>query len=326
VPARFGLPWAGLNCQLVIPPGRTSTNGIRDGYDVLAHLANLPMTAEYISVKLCRLFVHDDFPNPTTRPELPEYAFYDYTNPQRSSEAELVRQCMLAWWNSNPRGQIRPVLTTIFNSELFRTRAGVSHKVKTPLEYAASVLRATRVARADGSFTAGTDGFSITGTSRDGAKAPLTRMGSMLLFDRDSPDGYPENGPSWVSAGTLAERVRFTQAALMAPNDTAKNDGMNTSENGNLTDPVALLKLKLPPAQWSNAGAVADYFLSVFFPAEGAANLAEYRGTAVSFLNTADNGSTSSPFASLGTSSTTYDTRVRGMVAMLLIQQRFQEQ
>ena len=73
VPARFGAPWAGTPYQLVIPR-RTGTNSIQDGYDVIQHLANLPMTMEYISVKLCRLFVHDDFPNPTTRPELPEYA------------------------------------------------------------------------------------------------------------------------------------------------------------------------------------------------------------------------------------------------------------
>jgi len=325
VPARFGLPWAGTPYQLTIPR-RTGTNGIQDGYDVLRHLANLPMTMEYLSVKLCRLFVHEDFPNPTTRPELPEYAFYDYTNPNRSAEAELVHQCMLAWWNSNPRGQIRPVLRTIFNSELFRTRAGVSQKVKTPLEFSASVLRALRSTNSDGTFTASTDGYSITGTSRDGSKAPLTRMGNMVLFDRDAPDGYPEVGASWISAGTLAERCRFVQAALMSATDTNKNDGMNTSANGNLTDPVALLKKKLPSASWSNASSVATYFLGILFPAEGMGNLAQYQQAAVAFLNTADNGSTSSPFSLLGTTTAAYDTRVRGMVAMLMTQQRFQEQ
>ena len=325
VPARFGSPWAGMSCQLTIP-GRTGTNGIQDGYDVIRHLANLPMTMEYLSVKLCRLFVHDGFPNPTTRPELPEYAFYDYTNPNRSAEAELVHQCMLAWWNNNPRGQLRPVLRTIFNSELFRTRAGVSHKVKTPIEFAASALRALRSANSDGTFTASTDGYSIAGTSRDGSKAPLTRMGSMLLFDRDAPDGYPEGGPSWISAGTLAERTRFVQAALMSTTDTNKNDGMNTSANGNLTDPVALLKKKLPAGSWTSAGSVADYFVGILFPSEGTANLSQYRQAAVTFLNTADNGTTSSLFTSLGVGTTAYDTRVRGMVAMLMTQQRFHEQ
>ena len=40
----------------------------------------------------------------------------------------------------------------------------------------------------------------------------------------------------------------------------------------------------------------------------------------------ADNGTTSSPFSTLGVSTTAYDMRVRSMVAMLMTQQRFQEQ
>src|SRR6185436_12204066 len=73
VPARFGPPWAGMPYQIALP-ARTGTNGIQDGYDVITGLANLPFTSEYISVKLCRLFIHDDFPNPTTIPG-PDYDF-----------------------------------------------------------------------------------------------------------------------------------------------------------------------------------------------------------------------------------------------------------
>ncbi|MEI2723294.1 MAG: DUF1800 family protein [Verrucomicrobiota bacterium] len=83
VPARFGPPWAGLAYQIALPARGAVTNGMQDGYDVIMNLANLPFTSEYISVKLCRLFVHDDFPNPTTMADQPEYAFYDYTNPDR---------------------------------------------------------------------------------------------------------------------------------------------------------------------------------------------------------------------------------------------------
>jgi uncharacterized protein (DUF1800 family) len=50
VPARFGPPYAGRNYQLSLP-SRSGTNGIADGYDVIAHLANQPFTQEYISVK-----------------------------------------------------------------------------------------------------------------------------------------------------------------------------------------------------------------------------------------------------------------------------------
>lgn len=328
VPARFGPPWAGDSYQLTIPtsPPRSTglTNGIQDGYDVIAHLANQPFAAEYLSVKLCRLFVHDDFPNPTTRPELPEYAFYNYTDPNRSAEAELVRQCMLAYENSSPKGNIRAVLSTIFNSDLFRSHTATSHKVKTPLEFVVSSVRALRSVNADGSATATTDGNAFA--------VPLNRMGQMDLFDRAAPDGYPEDAAPWISAGTLVERIRFVQSFCIAGGQTGHNGTQGGTATGNdagnnFCNPVALITKKIP-GSLLNASAVADYFLGILYPGEGAANLALYRTAAINFLNTADNG-TSSPFANLTVSSTagdTYDTRVRGMVAMLMTSPRFQEQ
>jgi uncharacterized protein (DUF1800 family) len=313
VPARFGPPWAGSSYQLTIPV-RTGTNAIQDGYNVIAHLANLPFTEEYISVKLCRLFVHDDFPNPTTTTNLPEYAFYNYTDPNRSDEAELVHQCMLAWENSSPKGNIRAVLNTIFNSDLFRSHTGNSQKVKTPLEYVASAVRALRSTNANGTATANTDGFSSSFAT------PLNNMGSMLMFDRAAPDGYPEVAASWISSGTLVERIRFIQAYCTS--------GTGDDAGNNVCDPVALLKKKLPVGSWNNAGDVADYFLSILYPGEGKANLALYRTAAINFLNTDDNSVNNSgtQFSAQSNTGTTYDTRVRGMVSMLMSFARFQEQ
>jgi hypothetical protein len=302
-------------------PGRPTgnTNSIQDGYDVVRHLANLPFTEEYITIKLCRLFVHDNFPNPTTKTNQPEYAFYDYTNPNRSAEAELVHQCMLSWENSSPKGQLRAVLNTIFSSDLFRSHGGSLQKVKTPLEYVVSAVRALRSANGDGTFTATTDG-NFT--------AQLGRMGSMNLFNRDAPDGYPESGPPWISAGTLAERLRFIQTLLTATGSRTNNvNGGGNSDAGNSTaDPVALLKKKLLAASWNNPGSVADYFLSILYPAEGKANLEMYRASAISFLNTGDDGVTASLLTNLSNTSAAYDTRVRGMVSWLMTLQRFQEQ
>lgn len=308
VPARFGPPWAGKNYQITIP-ARTGTSGIQDGYDVLTNLANQPFTQEYISVKLCRLFVHDEFPNPTSYSDRDEYAFYDYTDPNRSAEAELVHQCMLAWENSSPKGNIRAVLNVIFNSDLFRSHTANAQKVKTPFEFVASAVRALRGSTNSGTgFTASTDGYSFA--------TPLSRMGGMNLFDRDAPDGYPESGPNWISAGTLVERIRFIQAFL--------NSGTGDDAGNHVCDPVALLKSRLPSGSWNNAGDVTDFFLGILYPAEGAANLKLYRDAGVDFLNTADNGTTASLFTAA--SGTTYDTRVRGMVSMLMTLQRFQEQ
>jgi uncharacterized protein (DUF1800 family) len=355
VPARFGAPWAGQSYQIDmkftnsanIIAGYTnanSTNAIKPGYTIMSNLCNAPFTMEFISVKLCRLFVHDDFPNPTTKSELPEYAFYDYTNPDRSAEAELVRQCMVAWDTAGPdgrKGNIRSVLRTIFNSQLFRNRSTLS-KVKTPLEFAVSTIRALRAntnspAITQGGFTARTDGYAIAGatgvTAAPGA-APLTRMGNMLLFERDAPDGYPEVAAPWISAGTLAERLRFVQSVMIAHTNgvlTSNQTGKTDAGLNNLTDPVGLLRAKLPSTSWTNAPAVVDYFIGLIFPGEGAANLNEYRTAAINFLNTSDNGLSSSPFntaSQTGSASTppAYENRVRGMVAMLLTFQRFQEQ
>ncbi|MBU6402746.1 MAG: hypothetical protein KGS61_20695, partial [Verrucomicrobia bacterium] len=108
-----------------------------------------------------------------------------------------------------------------------------------------------------------------------------------------------------------------------------RNDGVGLRGiNQNLTDPVALLKARLPATEWQNAGAVADCFLGALLPGEGKANLDLYRTAAINFLNTANDGVTPSPFSTLSMTGnpSPYETRLRGMVAMLMTSQRFQEQ
>ncbi len=311
--------------QLTIP-SRTSTNGIQDGYDVMAHLVTLPYTQEFISVKLCRLFVHDDF-----------YTGYNFNDPNLSEEGKLVKACMDAWETSNPKGQIRAVLATIFNSSLFRSPGGYAHKVKTPLEFCVSAIRALRVSTngtgLHGTFTASSDGyglvFSAGNVQQQGKDSPLNRMGSMDLFNRAEPDGYPEAGSGWVNAGSLAERIRYVQSLLLASGQTGKNDD-NIYLNNNLTDPVTLLRSRLPLlADQKDAGKVADLFLGLLYPGEGKASLDEYRTIAMNYLNTTDDGLSASLFSSLTPSNTSgniYDTRVRGMVGLLMCLQRFHEQ
>ena len=218
---------------------------------------------------------------------------------------------MLAWENSSPKGNLRAVLSVIFNSDLFRSQTANAQKVKTPFEYVTSAVRALRASTNGGTgITASTDGYS--------AASPLSRMGGMNLFDRDAPDGYPEAGANWVSAGTLVERIRYIQSLLA-------NSSSLTDAGNNKSDPVGLMKAKLPSLSWGNAGDVTDYFLGILYPAEGAANLKLYRDAGINFLNTADDGIAASPF-STGLSSTIYDTRVRGLVSMLMTLPRFQEQ
>jgi uncharacterized protein (DUF1800 family) len=343
VPARFGAPWAtrtyGTNkapglYQVVIPGySRFDTNGISEGYRFMQHLADLPFTQEYISIKLCRLLVHDSFPNPSNDPETPEYAFYNYAAGALTPEAELVRQCMLAWETNSPRGQIWKVLETIVKSDLFRSQGAVRQKVKTPFEFTVSAIRALRSStngsNLAGSFTAYTDGYSLVGTNTTDP-TPLSRMGEMLLFDREAPDGYPEAGAFWISAGTLAERLRWVQSFCLASGQWG-HAGSTNDAGATVCDIVGLIRNQLPSNQWQNAEAVADLFLDLLFQGEGRGNLHLYREAAVNFLNdgAADPTPSAAPFRNLAVSSSpssAYDQRVRGMVAMLMTMERFQEQ
>ncbi|MDB6056478.1 MAG: hypothetical protein JWO95_322 [Verrucomicrobiales bacterium] len=303
VPARFGSPWAGRSYGLAIP-ARSGTNGLQDGYDIIAQLSNLPFTEEYISVKLCNLFVHDGFS-----------LGYDFTDPNLSPDGQLVHSCMLAWENSSPKGNIRSILSTIFNSDLFRNQASVMAKVKTPLEIVVSTVRAISITNA---ATASTDGYSFT--------LPMDRMGSMDLFDRNDPNGYPEDAQGWISGGTLAERVRFIQSFCIASGTSGHSGAQSGTGNdaGNcICNPVLLISSKMPSSGWYNESSVADYLLKILFPTEGAGNLTLYKSAVVNYLSTDDNGAASA----LNTiSAANYDTRIRGAVGLLMSFARFQEQ
>lgn len=298
-PARFGPHRAGLPYALTVH-GLRGTNGIREGYQVLDHLADQPFTQEFLSVKLCRLFVHDDF----------HHGHYDYSAPDLSPEAALVKACMEAWESTEPRGQIRRVLATIFQSDLFRRHGAAQQKVKTPFEFAVSTVRALMTDPGNGAPATLVDPAALNDL--------MDRAGAMELFDRTDPDGFPESGPPWISAGTLAERIRFAQALLMP---VASGYSARTGEVGfSLVHPLALVEQRLPADRRPDPGAVADLFLGLLFPAEGRANLAFYRDLAVRFLDTANDGVRSDPFAGLATAGapSPYEVRLRGMVALLL--------
>lgn len=310
VPDRFGPPHAGRSYELRLP-ARSSTAGMQDGYDILGHLANLPFTQEYLSVKLCRLLVHEHF----------HHGLYDYTDPGLSDEGRLIQACMDAWETPGPdgrKGNLRQVLKTILDSDLFRTRAALAQKVKTPLEYVVSTIRALRAARPSGGYTADTDGYDMITT--------LRRL-NMNLFDRADPDGWPELGRDWVSTAALVERMRFAQNFLIAPREPLKSVDFGSTGDDNISDPVALLQSRLPSAQWRDARAVSGFFLGLFFPGEGRANLAPDLAIGIRFLEAADSGVPgSSPFAALQPGTRTYEGRVRGLVALLMGLPRFQEQ
>jgi uncharacterized protein (DUF1800 family) len=145
-----------------IPPG----GGMEDGIRVIELLSRHPSTARFISLKLARRFIADDPP------------------------AALVNKAAAAFSNSD--GDIPMVLRTLIDSPEFFTPETYQAKVKKPLEFVASALRAT-----------GVDVHLSHQLVRY-----LGRMGESL-FLAQPPTGYPDIGASWTSPDMLLTRINF---------------------------------------------------------------------------------------------------------------------
>jgi uncharacterized protein (DUF1800 family) len=145
-----------------IPAG----GGIEDGLRVIDLLARHPSTARFISLKLARRFISD-------------------TPPQ-----SIIDKAAEAFRTSD--GDIATVVRTIIESPEFFAPDAYRAKVKKPLEFVASALRATE-AEAQISHQ---------------LLRYLGRMGE-ALFLSEPPTGYPDRGSSWISADMLLTRMNF---------------------------------------------------------------------------------------------------------------------
>ncbi len=140
--------------------------GEDEGKEVLHILATSPQTAHFISFKLAERFISDDPP-----PALVE-------NMAKTFEKS--------------KGDIRAVLTTLFHSPEFWADGAYRAKVKTPLEFVASAVRATG-AKVEDAF-------------------PLTRQIANLgmpLYAAQPPTGYSMKADTWVSSSALLGRMNF---------------------------------------------------------------------------------------------------------------------
>jgi uncharacterized protein (DUF1800 family) len=148
---------------------RIKPKGEGEGLELLHRLATSPQTAHFISLKLAERFVADD----------PSPALVDH----------------MAKTFLKKKGDIREVLRTMFHSPEFWDDGTYRDKVKTPLEFVASAVRAT-------------------GAEVDDA-LPLTRqlnnMG-MPLYGAQPPTGYSMKAETWVSSSALLNRMNFALA------------------------------------------------------------------------------------------------------------------
>ncbi len=141
-------------------------SGQDEGRRVIHMLATHPATARFVSTKLVRRFVSDDPP-----PALVARA------------AETFRKT---------DGNIREVVRTIVISPEFLAPEARTAKVKTPLEFVVSAVRASGATVVD-------------------AGALARRIGEMgmPLYMQQPPTGYKDTADAWVSTSGLLARLNF---------------------------------------------------------------------------------------------------------------------
>jgi uncharacterized protein (DUF1800 family) len=147
----------------------TGEHGEGEGMEVLHILANSPATARFLSTKLATQFVSDTPPKP------------------------LIDRMTKTYLKTH--GDIRQVLSTMFRSPEFWSRDAYRAKLKTPLEFVVSSLRATDA-----------DVENATALA-----ASLDRLG-MPLYGAQQPNGYSLKADPWLGAEALLARMNFALA------------------------------------------------------------------------------------------------------------------
>jgi|HubBroStandDraft_6_1064221.scaffolds.fasta_scaffold01848_6 uncharacterized protein (DUF1800 family) len=143
--------------------------GEKEGLEVLHILAHHPSTAKFVCTKLAMRFVSDD----------PPQALVD-----RMAQTFLKKD-----------GNIREVLKTMLGSPEFWAPDTYRAKVKTPLEFVVSAVRAS-----------GAEVTDATAIARQ-----LQTMG-MPLYGMQPPTGYSMKADAWVNSSALLGRMNFALA------------------------------------------------------------------------------------------------------------------
>jgi uncharacterized protein (DUF1800 family) len=183
---------------------RIKGKGEKEGFEVLHILAHHPSTAKFVCTKLAVRFVSDD----------PPPALVD-----RMSQTFLKKD-----------GDIRQVLKTMFASPEFWDADAYRAKVKTPLEFTVSALRASGAEVSDA--------------------APIARQLRTLgmpLYGMQPPTGYSMKAAAWVNSSALLGRMNFALALTAGKlkgvqvDSTVMNSGSQAGESGTPADPSATL-------------------------------------------------------------------------------------
>jgi uncharacterized protein (DUF1800 family) len=140
--------------------------GESDGEQVLDILAKSPATAKFIATKLARRFVADTPP------------------------PALVDRAAARFLETG--GDIREVVRLILTSKEFFAPEAYRAKVKTPLEFVVSSIRATD-----------------SDVQSAEALVQAVRQLGMPLYMCQPPTGYADRADAWVNTGALLNRMNF---------------------------------------------------------------------------------------------------------------------
>ena len=173
-----------------------SGGGESDGEQVLDILASHPSTARFIATKLARRFVGD-----TPPPALVDRA------------AERFR---------DTNGDLREVTRTILTSPEFLSPDAYRAKVKTPLEFVVSALRAS-----------GAEVVDAKPLVRE-----LQQLG-MPLYMCQPPTGYKDTADAWVNTGALVSRMNFALRLASNKVPRVQVDGLEARAQTMLAEPIS---------------------------------------------------------------------------------------
>jgi uncharacterized protein (DUF1800 family) len=149
-------------------------------------VARHPSTGRFISRKLAQRFVADSPP------------------------ASLVDRMAQTFRNTD--GDLRAVMRTMLDSKEFWSEGAYESKVKSPLEFVASAVRAVN--------------------ADVNTAIPLANQVAQMgepLYRKQEPTGYPNSSVQWMNSAALLARLNF--AVSLADN---KIDGVKISQAANL--------------------------------------------------------------------------------------------
>jgi uncharacterized protein (DUF1800 family) len=210
----------------VIPAG----GGMQDGETVLDILASAPATAHFISRELCQRFVSDDPP-----------------------EALVAR---IAAVFQSTGGDLRQVVAAILASPEFLSTSSFETKIKSPLEFAVSAVRATESILTPtlpppwDKLVPTLEGAGVMGRGKAADKLSTAKRQSLNwhvfelgepLFACTPPTGYKEVSSIWVNSGALIERLNFALALTQGQISDVKFDAKTILSGIDLDKPEAVL-------------------------------------------------------------------------------------